>query len=74
MNRKLLSPGRALRFDYHSLMRGNLRDTAQSLKDLAQTGAVTVNDAREMLGLPQDTERGNEPIAPAIQSTEGGES
>lgn len=73
MNRKLLSPGRALRFDYHSLMRGNLRDTAQSLKDLAQTGAVTVNDAREMLGLPQDTARGNEPIAPVIQSNEGGE-
>lgn len=62
MNRKLLSPGRFLRFDYYALMRGNLRDTAQSLKDLSHTGALSVNDAREMLGLPEDSERGNEPI------------
>ena len=51
LSSKLLPPGVKLKFDYSELMRGNLRDIAASLKDLATTGAVSVNDAREMLGL-----------------------
>lgn len=64
MNGKLLANGRHFRFDHYSLMRGNLRDTASALKDLSETGAVSVNDARMMLGLPQIA-NGNVPIMPA---------
>lgn len=52
LSSKLLPQGYKVKFDYHDLMRGNLMDTGRALKDLAQTGAVTINDAREMLGLP----------------------
>jgi len=62
---KLLPSGLRFEFDYHALMRGNLRDTASALKDLSRTGAVTVNDAREMLGLPEDVPNGDQPISPS---------
>lgn len=65
MKTKLLPPGLRFAFDHHALMRGNLRDTASALKDLSSTGAVTVNDAREMLGLPEDLSGGDKPIRPA---------
>jgi len=66
---KLLPPGLRFAFDHYALMRGNLRDTASALKDLSRTGAVTVNDAREMLGLPEDVPNGNAPIAPSDAQT-----
>jgi len=62
---KLLPNGLRFAFDYHALMRGNLRDTASALKDLSRTGAVTVNDAREMLGLAEDVPNGDQPISPS---------
>lgn len=65
MKTKLLPSGLRFAFDHHALMRGNLRDTASALKDLSSTGAVTVNDAREMLGLPEDLSGGDKPIRPA---------
>jgi len=62
---KLLPNGLRFAFDHHALMRGNLRDTASALKDLSRTGAVTVNDAREMLGLAEDVPNGDQPISPS---------
>lgn len=70
MRTKLLPLGLRFNFDHYALMRGNLRDTASALKDLAQTGAVTVNDAREMLGLPEDVANGEQPIAPVTYTQE----
>jgi len=67
---KLLPRGRRYVFDHYALMRGNLRDTASALKDLSETGAVTVNDAREMLGLSQVATNGDQPIMPADAARE----
>jgi HK97 family phage portal protein len=70
MRTKLLPSGLRFAFDHHALMRGNLRDTASALKDLSSTGAVTVNDAREMLGLPEDLTGGDQPIQPSVVARE----
>ena len=51
LSSKILPQGVKLKFEVGDLMRGNMRDIAASLKDLATTGALTLNDAREMLGL-----------------------
>ena len=61
---KLLGGPRRFRFATECLVRGNLRDLAASLKDLASTGAVTINDARQMLGLPPMADGGADPIRP----------
>ncbi len=52
VSRKLCAPGERVELAAHDLVRGNLRDTAASLKDLASTGALLVKDARSWLGLP----------------------
>jgi phage portal protein BeeE len=70
MRTKLLPSGLRFAFDHHALMRGNLRDTASALKDLSSTGAVTINDAREMLGLPEDLTGGDQPIQPSVVARE----
>jgi len=49
-------------------MRGNMRDIAASLKDLATTGALTLNDARQMLGLAY-VDGGEQPLTPAASAS-----
>jgi len=70
---KILPAGCKLKFDYSELTRGNLRDTSQSLKDLATTGALSIDDGRAILGMAP-TAGGNMPMSkntPAEAPTNG---
>ena len=64
LSSKILPQGVKLKFEVGDLMRGNMRDVAASLKDLATTGALTLNDAREMLGLAY-VDGGEQQLTPA---------
>jgi phage portal protein BeeE len=68
LSSKILPQGVKLKFEVNSLMRGNLRDIAASLKDLATTGALTIGDAREMLGLAY-VDSGDMPLTPAVSAS-----
>jgi len=65
LSSKILPQGMRLKFDYSKLMRGNLRDISSALRDLSATGALTIDDAREMLGLAY-VDGGDKPLAPAV--------
>jgi phage portal protein BeeE len=68
LSSKILPQGVKLKFEVGDLMRGNMRDVAASLKDLATTGALTLNDAREMLGLAY-VDGGEQTLAPAASAS-----
>ena len=71
LSSKLLPQGCKLKFEVEDLTRGNLRDVAAALKDLAMTGSITINDAREMLGLPIVAD-GDVALTPAATSPTSG--
>ena len=68
LSSKILPQGVKLKFEVGDLMRGNMRDIAASLKDLATTGALKLNDAREMLGLAY-VDGGEQTLTPAASAS-----
>lgn len=72
LNNKLLPAGYKFKLSHQDLLRGNLADTARALKDLQATGCLSINEARETLGLPSVDDGDNALYTPTSpQTTEG---
>ena len=53
IERKLLSPGERLTFDFRHLLRGSLDQVVAAARQAIDAGVMTQNEAREMLNLPR---------------------
>ena len=53
IQRKLLSPGERLTFDFRNLLRGSLDQVVGAARQAIDAGVMTQNEAREMLNLPR---------------------
>lgn len=53
IQRKLLSPGEQLTFDFRHLLRGSIDQVVGAARQAIDAGVMTQNEAREMLNLPR---------------------